>query len=245
MSNLSGQMRTIADNCGQMGTNEDKRGQRLISPLHLWLKHDGKAERARLQDHVKPKQKKFMSTTNNQTELSGMLGGIVSVRKVGGRVVVTNRPKRKLSNPTDKQVAIQEKFQEAAQYASRQIAVEESRAMYAAGITTRKRNAYIVAVSDYLSAPKLRSIDTIDYHGAVGDPIVVLAKDDFMVTKVKIVITNAAGAIIEQGDAGPDAMKADHWGYKATAANPTLTGTKIQAIAYDRPGNVGTAELVL
>jgi hypothetical protein len=187
----------------------------------------------------------FMIKSNNQTELSGMLGGIVSVRKVGGRVVVTNRPKRKLSNPTDKQVVFQEKFQEAAQYASRQIAVEKSRALYATGITIRKRNAYLVAVSDYLNAPSVRSIDTIDYHGTVGDPIAVMAKDDFMVTKVKIVITNASGAVIEQGDAGPDAMRTDQWGYKATVANPMLSGTKIQVIAYDRPGNVGTAEVVL
>ena len=60
--------------------------------------------------------------------------------------------------------------------------------------------------------------------------------------KVKIVITDAAGVLIEEGDAGPDALKVNLWGYKATAANPTLTGTKIRAIAYDRPGNTGSAE---
>jgi hypothetical protein len=59
-------------------------------------------------------------------------------------------------------------------------------------------------------------------------------KDDFMVTKVKIVITNAAGALIEEGDAGPDALKINLWGYKATAANPVLTGTKIRTVAYGR-----------
>jgi len=100
-----------------------------------------------------------MNTTNNQTELSWMLGGIVSIRKVGGRVVVTNRPKRKLNKPTDKQEAFQEKFQDAVQYASRQIARADSKALYATGITTRKRSAYVVAVSDYLSAPNVRSID--------------------------------------------------------------------------------------
>ena len=174
-----------------------------------------------------------------------MLGETVSVRKVGGRIVVKNRPKRKVGKPSEKAMGFQEKFQEAAQYASRQIAEAESRALYTTGITSRKRSAYIVAVSDFLNAPRVRSIDTIDYHGAIGDTIVVNAVDDFMVTKVKVVVINSAGAVIEQGEAGPDVMKANHWGYKATAVNPTLAGTKIRAIAYDRPGNTGIAEIVL
>jgi len=73
----------------------------------------------------------------------------------------------------------------------------------------------------------------------------VKATDDFMVTKVKIVITNAAGAIIEQGEAAQDANKSDQWEYKATIANSPLAGTKILAVAYDRPGNKGTGEVVL
>src|SRR5260221_2057731 len=186
-----------------------------------------------------------MSTTNSQTDISGMLGEVVSVRKVVRRVVVKNRPKRKMGKLSDKMATVQEKFLEASRYADRQIAKANSRALYATGITTKKRNAYVVAVTDYLSAPKVSSIETIDYHGAIGNPIVVHATDDFMVTKVKIVITNAAGEVIEQGEAGPDAEEVNLWEYKATAANPILTGTKIRAVAYDRPGNTGTAEIVL
>jgi hypothetical protein len=72
----------------------------------------------------------------------------------------------------------------------------------------------------------------------------VKATDDFMVTKVKVIITNATGAIIEEGEALPDAMKSNQWEYKATAANPTLVGTKILAVAYNRPGNTGSAQVV-
>jgi hypothetical protein len=50
----------------------------------------------------------------------------------------------------------------------------------------------MVALTDFLSAPKVLSIETLDYHGALGDPILANAIDDFMLTKVKVVITNAA-----------------------------------------------------
>jgi hypothetical protein len=117
--------------------------------------------------------------------------------------------------------------------------------LYTSGITGKKHSAYLVAMNDYLIAPTVESIDTRSYRGAKGDVIVVKAIDDFMVTKVKIVVTNAAGVVIEEGEAGPDVMRTNQWEYKATAANPTLAGTKIRAVAYDRPGNTGTAEIVL
>ena len=173
-----------------------------------------------------------------------MLGKTVSVRKVGNRVVVTNRPKRQLGKPSEKLEAFQEKFQAAVKYSKRQIAKADARALYATGITAKKRSAFIVALTDYLSAPKVKSISTIDYHGAIGDPIVVKATDDFMVTKVKVMITRADGILIEEGEAQLDA-ETDLWVYKATAANPVLAGTTIQAMAFDKPGNQGTAQIVL
>lgn len=186
-----------------------------------------------------------MSNKNNGSGLSGMLGETVSVRKVRGQVVVTNRPRRRAGKPSEKQASVQEKFLEASQYANRQIAQAESNALYAAGITGKKRSAYLVAMSDYLSAPKVSSIDILDYRGAIGDTIVVKAIDDFMVTKVKVVIADAAGSILEEGEAGPDAQQVNLWQYKARAVNPTLAGTTVRAYAYDRPGNTGKAEVVL
>ena len=86
-------------------------------------------------------------------------------------------------------------------------------------------------MSDYLSVPKVSSIDLLDYRGAVGDTIVVHAVDDFMVTKVKVVIADADGAILEEGEAGPDAQRVNLWEYKATVANPMLSGTTVLAVA--------------
>ena len=177
-----------------------------------------------------------------------MLSESATLRNVRGQVVVKTRRKQRMGKPGidhSKREAVIARFLEASQYARQQISLPESKALYASRVTEKMRSAYMLAMSDYLGVPKVHSIDAVDYHGVIGDTITVKATDDFMVTKVKVVTTNAAGAIIEEGDAGPDALKINLWVYKATAANPTLTGTKIRAVAYDRPGNTGTAEIVL
>jgi hypothetical protein len=192
-----------------------------------------------------------MSTKKNDSNFSGMLGESATIRNVQGKLVVKSRPRRVLGHVTlspkdsSKKDAAKARFQEAAQYGRQQVSLPESKDLYAQRITDKKRTAFAVAMTDYLIAPKVHAIDSVGYHGAIGDTITVKATDDFMVTNVKIVITNAAGALIEEGEAGPDAKKINLWAYKATAANPILTGTKIRAIAYDRPGNTGTAEVVL
>jgi|SRR6266850_4056554 len=192
-----------------------------------------------------------MSTKKNDSSFSGMLGESATVRNVRGKLVVKSRPRRVLGpatplpKDTSKRDAARARFQEATQYGHQQISLPESRDLYAKRITDKKRTAYTVAMIDYLIAPKVHRIDTVDYHGSIGDTITVKATDDFMVTNVKIVITNAAGTLIEEGEAGPDSKKINLWAYKATAANPSLAGTKIRAVAYDRPGNTGTAEIVL
>jgi hypothetical protein len=186
-----------------------------------------------------------MSKIVKQTDLSGMLGRNVTVREVGNKTLVSSRPRYKLKGKTEKQLDFQEKFQEAAQYAKRQIAIDESRVLYESGITTQKRSAFVVAVTDYLKAPRVKSLDVIGYRGVIGNTITVVAKDDFMVTKVVVIITDATGAILEQGEAAPDVTRADHWQYNAVVANPSLTGTRLEVIAYDRPGNTGRASKVL
>ena len=187
----------------------------------------------------------------NDSSFSGVLGESSTLRNVRGKLVVKNRPRRQLGRPTalakdpSKKEEAKARFLEASQYGLQQISLPESRALYAKRVTAKKRSAFLVAMSDYLVEPKVHFIDTVDYHGAIGDTITVKATDDFMVTKVKIVIKDAAGELIEEGNAGPDELKINLWVYQATAASPKLTGTKIQAVAYDRPGNVGVAEVVL
>jgi len=68
-----------------------------------------------------------MSTKRKQTELSGLLGESVSVRKVRGRVVITNHRPRPNTELSPGQTAVLERFREAVQYAKQQMALPASR----------------------------------------------------------------------------------------------------------------------
>lgn len=196
-------------------------------------------------DRVKPLTNKVMSTKTKQTELSGLLGENVSVRKVRGRVVVTNHRPRPNTKVSPARAAVLAKFREAVQYATQQIELDASRELYQKGVNSRLRSAYSVAMSDYLAEPKVHFIETMDYRGNIGDTIAVKATDDFMVTGVKLVITASDGSVIEEGEAGPDVQKINIWSYQATVANPSLPGTTIKAVAFDRPGNKASLEVTL
>ncbi len=174
-----------------------------------------------------------------------MLGERVTVRKVNNRVVVVNRPKRKLGPPSDKQEVVQQKFLQAASYAKGQTADAVSRAEYATGITAKKPSAFVVAVSDYLNAPRVNLIKTRDYDGTVGSVIVIDATDDFKVIRVKVIILGRNGKMLEEGDAVQDAKKSHIWKYTATVANLSVAGSKISATAFDTPENETTLEVVL
>ena len=174
---------------------------------------------------------------------SGRLGDMV-FRTVHGQTHICKRPAMR-SRTTEKQTAVISKFRQATQYAKQQVGDPALKELYEHGITDRKLSAYQMAVSDYLNAPKVHSIDTQRYQGKIDDKILVAATDDFMVVGVKIIIVGSDGLVIEEGEAGPSLHRADHWSYKATVVNPSLPGTRIRAVAYDRPGNATSLEKVL
>ena len=184
-----------------------------------------------------------MSKIDNNPLLKGargMLGNTMYYREVDGQIQMANKPKkRKFFTP--RQEAVQTEFLKARNYAKKQIGNDDFKKLYAEGITTKLKSAYAVAVSDYLNAPVIDLIDTTAYKGNPGDLIEVEARDDFRVTEVKVEVTDGDGNLIEAGSATPAEIK-DTWVYEATVANPSVAGTVIKAIAFDRPGNVTTLE---
>ena len=182
----------------------------------------------------------------DEADLSGILGESASLRKVAGRVVITNRPKKRMvGEPSQGQEAFNKRFLGATRYAKLQLESEGSKAMYKSGVTPAKRSAYLVAVTDYLVSPEVVAIDTKGYKGAIGDTIIVKAIDDFRVVRVQVTITGSDGAEIESGEAKLLPDLAEDWQYKATVANTALLGTTIRALAYDKPRNVGELSIVL
>jgi hypothetical protein len=176
--------------------------------------------------------------------ISGKMGETHAYRKVRGKMYMVNLPEKGRELP-DSQKAFISRFQKAASYAKAQIDDVDSKAMYEAGITGKKYSAYLVAVSDFLNAPKVNEINTGDYKGAVGNVIKIDATDDFKVTRVRVIIRNADGSELERGEAVQDLKTKFIWRYTATAANPSLAGSKISVTAFDTPENETTMEKVL
>jgi hypothetical protein len=89
-----------------------------------------------------------------------------------------------------------------------------------------------------------RATGTGNYTGVIGSTIKIRAVDDFRVTGVQVEIYAANGTLLEKGNAEQQVNGVD-WIYTATQANNLLTGSKINAIATDVPGNEGALEITL
>src|SRR6478609_7046559 len=100
--------------------------------------------------------------------ISGMLGKLLVFRTIRGKLVVSNRPKKAIVL-TDHQQIMKGRFLKAVQYARTQMAIPESKAEYATGITLKKHSAYHVALTDHLNAPVISAVDTSRYTGKVND----------------------------------------------------------------------------
>ena len=164
--------------------------------------------------------------------LSGSLGDqlVVKLDKAGRTIVgvsPTFDPNRSYS---EAQLEQQDHFREAAAYAksakSQEVYIEKSK--------DTPRMPANVAMADWFHAPEILELDVSAWHGAVGQMIRVKAMDDVQVTQVNLVITDSAGAVLEQGQA----VRADGlwWNYTATATAPE--SPRIVVTARDLPGHI-------
>jgi hypothetical protein len=95
------------------------------------------------------------------------------------------------------------------------------------------------AISDFMSRPKVQTIDVKDYKGLPGNEISISARDRFKFEAVIVTILNILGQVIESGRAVAkplyDGME---WVYKTTVMNSSLKGSKVVVRVMDLPGNV-------
>ena len=176
--------------------------------------------------------------------LSGKVGNMLVFRQRAGKTIVGKVPVRKGIQPSDKQIAVLEKFQDGVIYAKSAIADPVTKAKYQA-CAVDGQTAYNLALADYCVAPEIKSIDVSNYNGGIGDTIIVKATDNFMVKGVKLSIQKLDGTMIEEGDALQDEQKVIEWVYTATVTNATPGNIKVVAQAHDLPGNITVKEQVL
>ncbi|MBU6121552.1 hypothetical protein [Hymenobacter siberiensis] len=120
----------------------------------------------------------------------------------------------------------------------------ERRAAYGQHTDEILRSPYSVAVADYLNAPNITNVDFSNYHGRVGDDILVQASDDFAIHHVHVLIQNPDGSTVEEGNAVAES-DGTTFRYVATAHNDSLAGDKITVTTADYPGNETTKQEVL
>lgn len=178
-------------------------------------------------------------------KLTGSIGKELVFRAWKGKTIVAKAPKKRTGEPTTAQAETQEKFFMASRYAKAILsnADPDLAAAYAASLRPRQ-NLYSRALTDFMSSPVVKQLDTRNYDGAIGSTIQVRAIDDFRVTTVRVEIYDASGALHESGNAVQNLNGLD-WTYTAQLALSTPAGARIKAIATDVPGNEGSLETIL
>jgi hypothetical protein len=131
---------------------------------------------------------------------------------------------------------VRRKFKEASAYAKEALANPQRRAFYEAARSDGK-NAYCMAIADFLKEPAIEDVLTDDYTGRAGGTICVVAADKFKLARVTVSIEAANGTVIESGDAGRE-PKSRFWYYTATVKNPSCREGRIVVNAYDLPGKM-------
>jgi hypothetical protein len=159
--------------------------------------------------------------------ISGKLGDQVVLRHFpDGRTIVAAMPDFSNRVFSTAQTAQQTKFKAASTYAKATYKVEPLYAQLAAGTP---RNAYNVALADYMHAPVIHQIKR------EGSRLKIQASDTVLVTAVSVTLLDADGTVLEKGEAQQGDV--DWWEY-------TLQGSgKISVEARDLAGNVTKAEM--
>ena len=157
-------------------------------------------------------------------------------RRNGDGVAIAKRP-TVTAAPTAAQLAVREQFRAAAAYAKSVQLDPVQRPRYEAAAKAEGMRVFAFALADFLRPPVVQSINVAGYHGAVGEMIKVLARDDFEVTGVTVAIRDGEGAIIQQGAA---LFRDGLWQYASTVGIAVGEAVTIEATATDRPGHFGT-----
>jgi hypothetical protein len=193
-----------------------------------------------------PYKKQIMAQNEENLLLRGTSGTIakmITYRQRAGKTIISKKRGKSSVPPTDTQRNVQDRFKKAVAWAKGAIKDPAVKAMYRAKAALGQ-SAFNVATVDAYNPPQVESIQTANYHGAVGDTILVKATDDFAVTGLTVSIASAAGDLIESGNAVMQINETD-WLYTATNANAAPAGSKITATAKDGADNATTFSVTL
>ena len=169
--------------------------------------------------------------------LTGKVDGWV-YRRMRGQTVVASAPEPTRNPPSKALRKVRLRFAAAQEYAKAVLKDPCQREAYDHLAKALNRRADKIIAGDFLNPPVVHRIDLTQYRGRPGDSIAVIATDDVEVVSVEVVLTTAAGTVLERG---PAAKTHGVWRYTASIAIPPGEHVTITAVARDRPAHEGRA----
>jgi hypothetical protein len=150
----------------------------------------------------------------------GMMGGIV-FRCRGDKSIMSKRPDCSKVVKTKAQKDNMKRFAAATVYGKKVLSDPMLREKY-----EKKKKMYQsiwnAAISDFMSKPKVQSIDVKDYKGVPGNELRISARERFKFEAVIVTILNILGQVIESGRAVANPLSDGmEWVYKTTVMNPS------------------------
>lgn len=168
--------------------------------------------------------------------LSGRVGNLVFRMGADGNTYVQQAPVSKKRPGSAAQQEHRRKFGAAARYGREQSASAEGQAYYTPFVQPgRFGSVYRTALADFAKPPQLLAVEADDYHGQAGDYLWIRAHKPCGVAAVWVRVLDAAGLVLEEGDA--TLVEADWWTYVTRRTHPVAAARQLRVLAQDRPGN--------
>ena len=98
------------------------------------------------------------------------------------------------------------------------------------------KSVYSLALADYTKPPEVRAVEIANYRGQAGHLLRVQAHDPYGIVAVRVQVLDAAGQVLEEGEAA--ATGEDWWEYTTGQTHAPGMARQVRALAFDRPGNV-------
>jgi hypothetical protein len=173
-------------------------------------------------------------------QFRGQIGDLV-FKHYGDEVIVGRKPDRSGIEPTEAQLAHQERFRQAVLYGRLVMADPDKKEIYAQAAKVQGKPVFSLTVADFFNAPVVDEVDLSSYSGAEGDTIAIRAHDDFKVARLLLTVSDTNGQEIENGEAVETPPTSGRWVYTATEGVPQGTTVRIAVTVSDQPGSTSEA----
>lgn len=154
----------------------------------------------------------------------------------GDTCVVQKLPtRRKRRRVTSRLQASFDNLRQAVRYAQGVIADPTARAYYASAARKLRRTVYLLAKADAMKAPAIGTPFVSErYEGRVGEVLLIGTGDLFRVQTLRVTIRDAAGDVVETGDA---VRRKKDFAYTLKREHPRSQMLTWEAVAESRPGH--------